>query len=141
MTDIDSPSPTKVPTRLDLPDDVRRVVEAAQDKKAIDLIVLDLRGTDAFTDFFVVCSGQTDRQVRAIVDEIQQQLKSMGERPSHIEGYDHAEWVLLDCFDFVVHVFTETTRRFYDLERLWGSATRIDVGPGAPARVDAPPRS
>ena len=90
------------------------------------MVVLDLKGSDGFTDYFVVCSGQTTRQVRAIVDEVQKQLRVMDHRPSHVEGYQNAEWALLDCFDFVVHVFTEETRRFYDLERLWGNARRIE---------------
>ena len=83
--------------------------------------------SDAFTDYFLVCSGRTVRQVKAIVDEIEKQLRSVGTRPSHVEGYQNAQWVLLDCFDFVVHVFTQDMRRFYDLERLWGSATTIRV--------------
>ena len=109
-----------------LAEPIRCAVDAALSKKALDLVVLDLKGTAAFTDYFIVCSGQTVRQVRAIVDEIQEQLRLANSRPSHVEGYQNAEWVLLDCFDFVVHVFTHETRRFYDLERLWGSATRID---------------
>lgn len=110
-----------------LPAAVAGAVEAARDKKAFDVVVLDLRGSAAFTDFFVVCSGQTDRQVRAIVDEIQKRLRTLGQPPSHIEGYDNAEWILVDCFDFVVHVFTHDTRQFYDLERLWGRAVKLDV--------------
>lgn len=113
-------------TATQLPDPVRCVVDAALSKKALDLVVLDLKGSDMFTDYFVVCSGQTTRQVRAIVDEVQKQLRVLDNRPSHVEGYQNAEWVLLDCFDFVVHVFTQDTRRFYDLERLWGNATRIE---------------
>ena len=117
-------TPTKSTTPL--PEAVHRVVEAALDKKAYDVVVLNLSGSGAFTDYFVVCSGQTGRQARAIVDEIVKQLREQGTRPSHVEGYDHGEWVLLDCFDFIVHVFTEDTRRFYNLDRLWGSATRVE---------------
>ena len=109
-----------------LPEAVHQVVNAALDKKAQHVVVLNLSGSGAFTDYFVVCSGQTGRQVRAIVDEIVKQLREQGTRPSHVEGYDHGEWVLLDCFDFVVHVFTEDTRRFYNLDRLWGSAARVE---------------
>ena len=109
-----------------LPEPVRCVVDAALSKKALDIVVLDLKGSDGFTDYFVVCSGQTTRQVRAIVDEVQKQLRAIDNRPSHVEGYQNAEWALLDCFDFVVHVFTEETRRFYDLERLWGNARRTE---------------
>lgn len=108
-----------------LPDDVGLAVGAALDKKARDVVVLNLVASGAFTDYFVVCSGQTGRQARAIVDEILKQLREKGTRPSHVEGYDHGEWVLIDCFDFIVHVFTDETRRFYDLDRLWGSAERV----------------
>ena len=109
-----------------LPEPVRCAVDAASSKKALDMVVLDLSGSEAFTDYFIVCSGQTARQVRAIVDEVQKQLRGMDSRPSHVEGYQNAEWILLDYFDFIVHVFTQDTRRFYDLERLWGNATRIE---------------
>ena len=116
----------QTPSTGALPTPVRRAVEAALGKKAFDVVVLDLKESGAFTDYFVLCSGQTGRQVRAIVDEIIRQLRENGSRPSHVEGYDLGEWVLIDCFDFVVHVFTKETRRFYDLERLWGSAERIE---------------
>lgn len=112
---------------LHLPLPVRIVIDAMEDKKALDLVVLDLRETEAFTDFFVVASGQSNRQVKAITDAIDLNLKKTGLRPTHMEGYDHAEWVLLDCFDMIVHIFTERTREHYDLERLWGSAKRIAV--------------
>ena len=115
------------PTTEVLPAGVRRVVDAAHDKKAFDVQILVLGDSDAFTDYFVVCSAKSVRQVRAVVDEIGKQLRTMRNPPSHIEGYDHGEWVLMDFFDFVVHVFTPETRRFYDLERLWGSAVLIAV--------------
>ena len=133
MPDINASSPPASAVSPRLPSLVQCTVNAARDKKARDLVVLDLRDSDAFTDYFVVCSGRTGRQVRAIVDEIQKQLRATGGRPSHVEGDRHAEWVLLDCFDFVVHVFTQEMRRFYDLERLWGKATRIEFR-------DPPPR-
>ena len=109
-----------------LPAAVHQVVDAALDKKAHDVVVLNLSGSGAFTDYFVVCSGHTGRQGRAIVDEIVKQLREQGTRPSHVEGYDHGEWILLDYFDFIVHVFTEETRRFYNLDRLWGNAGRVE---------------
>ena len=115
------------PTPQELPGPVRRAIDAALDKKAFGVRVLVLRESDAFTDYFVVCSAKSVRQVRAVVDEIGKQLKTLHNPPSHIEGYDHGEWVLMNFFDFVVHVFTPETRRFYDLERLWGSAVRIEV--------------
>lgn len=111
----------------ELPATVRHAIAAMEDKKALDVVVLDLRSSGAFTDFFVVGSGRSTRQVQAIADAIRERLKSTGERPAHVEGYDHAEWVLIDCFDLLVHVFTRETRRLYDLERLWANAVRIEV--------------
>jgi ribosome-associated protein len=110
-----------------LPADVSAAVQAALDKKARETVVLDLRHTPAFTDFFVLCSGQNTRQVQAIADAVEQTLRARGIRPSHIEGYGRAEWILMDFFTFIVHVFTPPTRDFYSLERLWGDAHRIDV--------------
>lgn len=107
--------------------DVARAVRAALDKKAFDVLVLDLRNTPAFTDFFVICSGQSTRQVKAIADGVEEALRAARVRPAHIEGYDRAEWVLMDYFTFIVHVFTPQTRTFYSLERLWGDAERIEV--------------
>ena len=107
--------------------DVARAVRAALDKKATDVVVLDLRHTPAFTDFFVLCSGQNARQVKAIADAVEEALRAAKIRPAHIEGYDRAEWVLMDFFSFIVHVFVPQTREFYSLERLWGDAHRIDV--------------
>jgi ribosome-associated protein len=105
-----------------LPEEVRVTLQAAFSKKADHVNVLDLRQKAAFTDFFVICSGQNTRQVKAIVDAIEDVLRKAGVKPLHIEGYQRAEWVLLDAFDFIVHVFTPDTREFYSLERLWGSA-------------------
>jgi ribosome-associated protein len=113
-----------------LPGDVSKAVQAALDKKAIDVVVLDLRKTPAFTDFFVLCSGTSTRQVKAIADGVEDALRAAKVRPNHIEGYDRAEWVLIDCFTFIVHVFTPQMRAFYGLERLWGDAERIDVSEG-----------
>jgi ribosome-associated protein len=107
--------------------DVAKAVSAALDKKAGDVVVLDLRNTPAFTDFFVLCSGQTQRQVRAIADAVEETLRAARVRPAHVEGYDRAEWILMDFFTFIVHVFTPQTREFYSLERLWGDAERIEV--------------
>ena len=110
-----------------LPESVRCAVRSVQDKKAFDVVVLFFDDGHSVTDYFVLCSARTARQVRAVVDEVKLQLRASEDTPSHIEGYDHGEWVLMDYFDFVVHVFTPDTRRFYDLERLWGNATRIPV--------------
>jgi ribosome-associated protein len=113
--------------------DVGKAVRAALDKKASNVVVLDLRQTPAFTDFFILCSGQTQRQVKAIADAVEEALRTAKVRPAHIEGYDRAEWVLMDFFSFVVHVFTPQTREFYSLERLWGDAERIEVSDQAGA--------
>ena len=107
--------------------EVGTAVRAALDKKASDVVILDLRGTPAFTDFFVLCSGQSTRQVKAIVDAVEETLRAAKIRPAHVEGYDRAEWILMDYFTFIVHVFTPQTRAFYSLERLWGNAERIEV--------------
>jgi ribosome-associated protein len=96
-------------------------VAAMRDKKADDLVALDLRKADAFTDFFLVATGQNRRQVQAIADAVEAALKAKKLRPLHVEGYEH-DWVLLDYFDFVVHVFSPSARGFYALERLWGNA-------------------
>lgn len=112
------------------PAEIQEAAHAAFSKKATEVVVLDLRATHAFTDFFVICSGQNARQVKAIVDAIEEGLrKQFQQKPAHIEGYGESEWVLLDYFDFVVHVFTPATRDFYALERLWGSADRVALGP------------
>jgi ribosome-associated protein len=101
-------------------------IAAVRDKKATAVTVLDLRKTGAFTDFFLICSGANPRQVHAIADGVEEALKAKKIRPTHVEGYQRAEWILLDYFDFVVHVFSTNARQFYGLERLWGEATRIE---------------
>ena len=113
--------------RKRLTGDVGKAIRAALDKKAFDVVLLDLRHTPAFTDFFVLCSGQSTRQVKAIADAVEEALRAVKVRPAHIEGYDRAEWVLMDYFTFIVHVFTPHTRAFYSLERLWGDAERIEI--------------
>ena len=90
-------------------------------------MALDLRKAQAFTDFFFICTGQNARQVQAIADAIEMALAKDGLKPAHVEGYDRANWILLDYFTFVVHVFAPDARRFYDIERLWGSAERIEL--------------
>ena len=119
-----------------LPVDVLAAVTAAADKKAEHLVVLDLRKAAGFTDYFVICTGQNPRQIRAIADGVEETLGRMHVKPAHVEGYDRSEWILLDYFDFVVHVFSGETRTFYGLERLWGSATTVDL----PDAVTAPAR-
>ena len=114
-----------------LPAQIDRAIEAAEDKKAVDLVVLDLRKAAGFTDFFVIASGTNARQVRAIADAVMETIAGGdGAKPAHVEGYDRSEWILIDYFDFIVHVFAPETRAFYSLERLWGNAERIDVASG-----------
>ena len=110
-----------------LPAQIERAVAAADDKKAMDLVVLDLRKAAGFTDFFLICTGGNARQIRAIADSIVEALAADGARPAHVEGYDRSEWILLDYFDFIVHIFATETRLFYGLERLWGNADRIEI--------------
>ena len=114
-----------------LPAQVAQAVRAAEDKQALDLVVMDLRKADGFTDFFLICSGGNSRHVRAIADGIVESLVPAGVKPAHIEGYDRSDWILLDYFDFVVHVFGRETRVFYGLERLWGNADQIHVTEGS----------
>ncbi len=110
-------------------DRIRRAINAAAEKKAIDPTVLDLRGISSFTDFFVIVTGANRRQVQAISDEVVEQLKRNGSPAARVEGHQNAEWVLIDYGDFVVHVFDDKARRFYDLERLWREARRRDLSP------------
>jgi ribosome-associated protein len=109
-----------------IPKQIELAITAAEDKKALDLVVLDLRKAAGFTDYFVICSGANVRQVRAIADGVMAALATDAGKPAHVEGYDRSEWVLLDYFDFVVHIFAPETRMFYGLERLWGNAERIE---------------
>jgi ribosome-associated protein len=117
----------KRPAAPRLPKELATAVTAAFGKKAVDLTVLDLRKASAFTDFFVICTGTNVRQVQAIADAVEESLKATGVRPALVEGYDRAGWILIDYFDFIIHVFTPATREFYALERLWGDAERIEI--------------
>jgi ribosome-associated protein len=113
----------------DFDDRVRTALHAAADKKGIDLTVLDLRGVVTFTDFFIIATGANKRQMQAVADEVVEQLKRRGTPAARVEGYQAAEWILVDYGDFIVHVFDEKARRFYDLEYLWREAKRLDVTP------------
>jgi ribosome-associated protein len=113
--------------KSELKKQVTSAIQACLEKKAEELSILEMeKGSGAFTDYFVLCSGTNPRQVQAIADEVEMRLKSAGIRPNNIEGYRQAEWVLLDYVDFVVHVFSEKARKFYDLERLWKTAKRLE---------------
>jgi ribosome-associated protein len=106
---------------------ISEAIRACLEKKAEEITVLELeQGSGAFTDYFLVCSGSNPRQVQAISDEVENRLEQTGVRPNQIEGYKQADWVLLDYVDFVVHIFSEKARKFYDLERLWKSARRME---------------
>ena len=105
-------------------------LHAAAEKKAIDPTVLDLREIASFTDFFFITSGANERQVQAISDEVYETLKKAGSTAARVEGYKTAEWILLDYGDFVVHVFEQKARTFYDLERLWRESKRVELPAG-----------
>ncbi len=105
----------------------REAVKGADAKQAKEIRVLDLRDVSSFADFFVICSGANSRQIQAITDEIELRLKKKGELPNSIEGYSNAEWVLMDYGDYLIHVFSEKARTYYDLERLWRDA-RVVAG-------------
>jgi ribosome-associated protein len=110
-----------------LPAPVETAARAALAKKAEDVVALDLRTSADFTDFFLIVSGQNQRQLVAIADSVTDALRAQGRRPAHVEGYPRQEWILLDYSSLVVHVMTPRSRAFYDLERLWGGARRVEV--------------
>jgi len=116
-------------------------LEAADEKKAMASVVLDLREIASFTDYFVITSGTNERQVQAISDGIVELLKKSGTPALRVEGYKTAEWILLDYGDFVVHIFDEKARRFYDLERLWRESKRVDLSAGLASRSNSSLRS
>jgi ribosome-associated protein len=132
--------------KIALKQQVTAAIQACLDKKAEELTILEMeKGSGAFTDYFVLCSGTNPRQIQAIADEVELRLKSTGMRPTHVEGYRQAEWILVDYVDFVVHVFSEKARKFYDLERLWKTARKLEPGQLKPATrrkrtTAAPPR-
>src|SRR3989442_3784597 len=112
--------------KTDLQRQVTEAIRPCQEKKAEEITVLELeKNSGAFTDYFVVCSGTNPRQIQAISAEVEERLAKTGLRPTHVEGYKQAEWVLLDYVDFVVHVFSAQARKYYDLERLWKSAKHV----------------
>ena len=107
---------------------VALAVAAAEAKKAENIAILELdKSSSGFTDYFVICTGSNPRQLQAISDEVDQKLSSLGQEPTHVEGYNQAEWILLDYGDFVVHVFYQKARKFYDLERLWRESKRVEL--------------
>ena len=108
------------------PGSLQTAARAAADKKAFQIVGLEVGELTSYTDSLLICSGASDRQVAAIAGEVQRQLKDAGRRPLHVEGESHADWVLLDYGDFVVHVFTEERRTYYGLDNLWGDAPRLE---------------
>jgi len=114
-----------ITTLTDTTERVREAVSAADGRKAVDLKVLHLQKVSDFTDYFLICSGTSERQVQAIADAVQEKLRAGRVRPLHVEGYNRGQWVLIDYGDLVVHVFQEEPRRFYALERLWGDAPEV----------------
>ena len=116
--------------------EIRWAVEAAQDKQAVDVTVLKLAGAVAFAEYFLVCSGSSQPQIKAIGEAIEERLDRGGRHLAHREGKSGAEWVLLDYGDFIVHIFSERARQYYDLERLWRNAERFDIS--APGRPPGP---
>jgi ribosome-associated protein len=118
-------NPEPVTPLVDTAQRVREAVAAADDRKAVALKVLHLQKVSDFTDYFMICSGTSERQVQAIADAVQEKLRESRVRPLHVEGYNRAQWVLIDYGDLVVHVFQEEPRRYYALERLWGDAPDV----------------
>ena len=112
---------------LDIAHIAKVAVDTASDKKASDVLLLDVKDVTTIADYFVICSGQTPRPLQAIADEVELRLKRDGVPANQVEGYNQADWVLLDYVDFVVHIFSEAARKFYDLERLWKSARKLTV--------------
>lgn len=112
----------------ELDPEIQLAIRCAADKKAFDIVGLDLRDIASFTEYFVIASGSNQRQVQAVADEVNEQLKKqLGSRPVRIEGYNSADWVLLDYGDFVFHIFNGESRDFYDLARLWRDARKVDI--------------
>ena len=117
----------KRPAKPSLSAELTAGIAAALDKKAEHILVLDLTKASAFTDFFVICNGTNKRQVQAIADAVREAIAKRGAKPALVEGYERGEWILIDYFDFIFHVFMPATREFYGLERLWGDAERVEV--------------
>ena len=108
-------------------DALKIALKAADDKKAYDLLALDISGIASFASYFIFCTGDSSRQIQAVADEIEKQLRDAGIRPSHVEGYQNSEWILMDYFDLVIHIFSKNARAFYDLERLWRDGKKLNA--------------
>jgi len=134
-------STPKEQTPAELDERILTALSAAGEKKANDIVVLDLREIASFTDYFVITSGSNVRQVQAIADGVLETLKKIGTAVARVEGYKTAEWILLDYGDFVVHVFDDQARRFYDLERLWRESKRLELPAGPVSGLNSSLRS
>ncbi len=108
-------------------DSLKIAVNAADAKKAHDLVILDISRIASFASYFLICTGDSSRQMQAIADEVEKKLKEVGIRPSHVEGYQNSEWILMDYADLVVHIFSKNARAYYDLERLWRDGKKLDA--------------
>jgi ribosome-associated protein len=108
-------------------DALKIAINAADEKKAYDLVALDISEIASFASYFLFCTGDSSRQIQAIADEVGQQLKESGIKPAHVEGYKNAEWILMDYMDLVIHIFSKNARAYYDLERLWRDGKKLDT--------------
>jgi ribosome-associated protein len=108
-------------------DALKTAIKAADDKKAYDLVALDISEIASFASYFLICTGDSARQIQAIADEVEKRLRECGISPSHVEGYRNSEWVLMDYMDLVVHIFSKKARIYYDLERLWRDGKKLDA--------------
>jgi ribosome-associated protein len=109
-------------------DALKIAINAADEKKAHDFVALDISEIASFANYFLFCTGDSSRQMQAIADEVEEKLKVLGIKPSHVEGYKNAEWILMDYIDLVVHIFSKSARAYYDLERLWRDGKKLDMG-------------
>jgi ribosome-associated protein len=119
-------------------DALKIAINAADDKKAYDLVALDISEIASFANYFLFCTGDSSRQIQAIADEVEQQLKKSGIRPAHVEGYKNAEWILMDYLDLVIHIFSKNARAYYDLERLWRDGKKLNASAYVQERTNKP---
>ena len=139
MTEKGAAAPAPMPNHSAADDArLRYIIDILQEKKALDILLMDLRAVTDTADFFVLCSGTSDQHVRALADELVDRLRAEGQRPWHVEGLAARRWILLDFVDVVVHVFSQEAREFYSLERLWGDADLTPIADAWAARTEAP---
>lgn len=124
-------------SNTDIDEKIKRCYDIIQAKKGLDIKLLDIRGINSVADYFLICSGTSTTQVQAICDGISKEFKKEGKCRSDIEGYNNARWILIDFWDFIIHIFHEETRRFYNIENLWTDAKRIELEPVSAAAAPA----